>query len=104
MQTSINPDLRAAALKMVRENHEADPLLEEAYLFPANEEIRLVYIDPNTLPQRAAEFVKPFYFGRDLQSGLLFRSAIALIRPEERYSLLPPEDWGTWNDAEVIRV
>jgi hypothetical protein len=99
----MDPEVRAAALEIVRENREADPCIQDVYLFPADNEIRLVHIDPNTMPHRGNGSVIPFYFGRDLQSGLLYRSAIALIRPEEREALRPPDDWGTWNDAEVIK-
>ena len=103
MILTMNPEVRAAALEIVRENREADPDIQEVYLFPDEEEIRLVYVDPGTMPHRGDNSIAPFYFGRDLQSGLPYRSAIALIRPEERAALLPPEDWGTWADAEVIK-
>ncbi len=99
----MNPEVKAAALEIVRENREADPDIQEVYLFPAQDEIRLIYVDPNTMPHRGDSAIAPFYFGRDLQSGLPYRSAIALIRPEERASLFPPENWGTWDDAEVLR-
>lgn len=104
MTLAMDPVVRAAALEMVRENREADPLIQEVYLFPAEEEIRLVYVDPNTMPSRENDSFVPFYFGRDLQGGLPYRSAIAVILPEERETLHPPENWGTWSDAEVIKV
>ena len=103
MSLTMNPVIIAAALEMVRENREADPNIQEVYLFPAEEEIRLVYIDPNMMPHRGNGCVTPFYFGRDLQSGLPYRSAVAIILPEERETLSPPDNWGTWSDAEVIK-
>ena len=103
MALTINSDVRAAALEIVRENREADPDLKEVYLFPDEEEIRLVYLDPNTMPHRGDNWITPFYFGRDVKGGLPYRSAIALIRPEEFDSLLPPQAWGTWRDAEALK-
>ena len=103
MSMTMNSDVRAAALEIVRENREGDPAIQEVYLFPDEAEIRLVYVDPNTIPHQGDDLVTPFYFGRDLQSGLPYRSAIALIRPEERATLRPPENWGTWTDAEVLK-
>ena len=103
MSLTMNQDVRAAALEIVRENREGDPDIQEVYLFPAEAEIRLIYIDSNTTPNRGNDAVTPFYFGRDLQGGLPYRSAIALIRPEERAMLHPPEGWGAWSDAEVIK-
>ncbi|MBC7529794.1 MAG: hypothetical protein H7308_19875 [Chthonomonadaceae bacterium] len=103
MPVLLNPELRAAALKIVHENREGDPQLQEIYLFPAEDEIRIIYVDPTSMPNRDAPYISPFYFGKDIQGGLPFRSAIALIRPEERSTLLPPEGWGTWDDAEIVR-
>lgn len=102
MAITLNPEVRKAALEIIRENREAEPALQDIYLFPAEDEIRLIYVDPTALPNRDAPDIHPFYFGRNIQSGLHFRSAIALILPEERETLNPPEGWGTWDDAELL--
>ncbi len=102
MAITLNPEVKSAALEMARHNLEADPTLQAVYLFPAEDEIRLIYLDPVTSPSKEAPHIHPFYFGRDIPGGMLFRSAIALILPEKRFTLLPPEEWGTWNDAELI--
>lgn len=102
MSLILNPEVRDAALQIVRENREADPDIQEVYLFPNDEEIRLVYVDPNTSSHRGNGSITPFYFGRDPKGGLPYRSAIAVIRPEERNTLLPPEEWGTWSNAEAV--
>ena len=102
MSLTLNPEVRAAALAIVRENREGDPMLKEVYLFPAEDEIRMIYLDPESRPHRGDGTIRPFYFGRDIPGGLAYRSAIASIRPEERESLLPPEGWGSWEDAELI--
>lgn len=90
-------------MKIIRENRESDRMLKEAYIFPSDEEIRLSYLDPNTSPHRGDINIRPFYFGMDLQSGLDYHSAIALILPDEKAKLVPPDGWGTWDDAEVIK-
>ena len=103
MSQTIGQTVRDIALQLMSDNRESDPELEDVYLFPSEDEIRLIYLDPNSTSHRGNEYVSPFYFGKDKQSGFDFLSAIALIRPEEREILNPPEGWGTWNDAEIIR-
>ena len=102
MSLALKPEVKAAALEIVRENREGDPSLQKVYLFPAEDEIRMIYVDPTSRSHRGNGAITPFYFGKNVQTGLFYRSAIALIRPEERGTLLPPEGWGTWDDAELI--
>ena len=85
-----------AARKMAAANVEAAPETEAIYLFPDEKEIRLIETDPTTLPSKE---IVPYYFGAAPQSGIPYRSSVALIRPEEAYSLTPPPGWGTWKEA-----
>lgn len=95
----VNEKLLQAAGRLARNNAESDPAVEEIYLFPSPDQIRLIELDPNVAPSGQIE---PFYFGADPASGLDFASAIALIRPEERGTLSPPAGWGDWDEAELI--
>ena len=104
MPQVIQKSLKDAALEIIRENCQSDPALGDVYLFPSEDEIRLIYLDPNTTRQNSEDiYISPFYFGRDVQGGLDYRSAFALIHPDERVKLLPPKSWGTWNEAEIIK-
>ncbi len=85
-----------AARKMADYNLEVSPDLAGIYLFPSEDLIRLVILDPVTLP---SEQMIPYYFNAFPQGDVLFPSAIVLIRPEEKSILLPPPDWGEWDTA-----
>ena len=88
--------IRAAAQKLANYNLEAAPETEAIYLFPSSDEIRLIETDPTTL---SSTEIVPYYFGAVPESGIPFRSSVALIRPEEAHRLAPPSAWGTWEDA-----
>ena len=90
--------IQSAARELARGHANSEPGIQEIYLFPSEEEIRLIEIDATTYPSEA---ITPFYFRRDPVNGLPFPTAIALIRPEER-RLPPPEDWGEWDQATRI--
>ncbi len=92
-------DIERAAHNLVAHNVEAEPNLEAVYLFPAEDEIRLIELDPTALP---SEEIAPFYFDPDPRGGIPYRMAIALILPEERDRLAPPSTWGSWEDARII--
>ncbi len=96
MFVSQKDKVEQAARKMAVANVEAAPETEAIYLFPDEKEIRLIETDPTTLP---SEKIVPYYFGAAPQSGIPYRSSVALIRPEEAFRLAPPPGWGTWNDA-----
>lgn len=99
------PSVREAAEDLVRANLEAAPEITKAYLFPSNDEIRLIYVDPTTTPLRAGDTLAPFYFGarKDPQEPLdFYTAAIVLIRPEEAENVPLPDKWGLWNDAAIL--
>jgi len=95
VQESIE-SIREVAERLAEDNIQASPDLEAIYLFPSEDTIRLVLVDPITIP---SEQMVPFYFGAFPQGGVPYASAIALIRPEEKFVLSPPADWGGWETA-----
>lgn len=95
----IQDDIASAAQRLAEANHEAEPHIEKIYLFPSDQEIRLVEVDPTTPP---SDEVEPFYFEPDLAGGIPFRSAIALIRPDEESRIKLPRGWGSWSAARQI--
>jgi hypothetical protein len=94
--TVVMESIEDAARKLADYNVEAAPETEAIYFFPHPDEIRLIETDPTTLSDTE---IVPYYFGASPKSGIPFRSAVALIRPEEAFRLPLPPGWGTWNDA-----
>ena len=91
--------IREYARRLAEANAEAEPSISDAYWFPAEDEIRLIEVDRDTPP---SDCVMPFYFGEDPEGDIPVPSGIAMIRPEEKDTLSPPEGWGTWGDAVLI--
>jgi hypothetical protein len=100
--TAARPEIRDVARQLVADNLEAEPAIRAVYLFPSGEQIRLVYLDPTTSPNRDEETVRPFYFGPSVAGDRPYPLAVALIRPEERGRLQPPAGWGAWDEAELL--
>ena len=103
---TIKSGIREAAGDLVRANVEAEPAIAKAYLFPSDQEIRLVYVDPTTSPLHTDERIAPFYFGASKQTASPFASyviAVALILPEEEGRVQLPEGWGGWAAGDVVR-
>ncbi len=94
--TVVMESIEEAAQKLADYNMEAAPETEAIYYFPHPDEIRLIETDPTTLSDTE---IVPYYFGASPQSGIPFRSSIALIRPEEAFRLPLPLGWGAWEDA-----
>lgn len=99
-QASDQQELHDAALRLIEYNWEADPGINASFLFPSSNEIRLIHLDENSLETRMDDGIMPFYFGSSAADDIPFPSAIALIRPEEKERLSPPEGWGGWEQAE----
>ncbi len=97
----IKLDIRHAAQEMADEGRESEPQVREVYLFASASEIRLIYLDATASPSRG-DRVHPYYFAANPASGLPYPSAVAVIRPEEKETLSPPEGWGGWSDAERL--
>jgi len=94
--------IREAADRLMRFNVEAEPEIVRTYLFPSDEEIRLIHVHEATYENDSNKPISAFHFSADPVHGIPFRSAIGLIRPEEENVLLPPRGWGEWGDAERI--
>lgn len=95
---TVEKSIRQAALDLARFNVESEPEILKIYLFPDEKEIRFVVVDPTTLPSKS---VSPFYFAAAPGEGLPYKSAVALILPDEEKRLPTPEGWD-WSDAEII--
>lgn len=93
--------LREAAESLAKANLASEPTLDRIYLFPSEDEIRLVEVDRTAQPLGSDE-IAPYYFSAAPASGLIYPSAIALIRPEDQENASPPAGWGDWKDAVVI--
>jgi hypothetical protein len=100
MQTS--PEVEATATVLAKENSDSDPALEKIYLFPNEDEARLVYVDSTTAPIRPGEHIAPFYFSASPKDGLTSKSAMAIIAPEDDQNGALPESWGTWENAILL--
>lgn len=92
-------DMKKIAEQLAEKHAEIEPTVERIYWFPATDEIRLVELDSATME---SEKIEAFYFTPDPTEGVPFRSAVAVIRTEEKNKLEPPEEWGSWDDAELI--
>lgn len=77
-----------------------EPAIKEIYLFPADDEIRMIYVDPTTLPSE--ETPTPFYNPPDPQGGIPYPYIVAIILPEEKGLLQLPKDWGDWASAVLL--
>src|SRR5438270_12642126 len=98
MSSSIPEEIRQAARRLAEANVAVEPEMEAIYLFPSDEEIRLVEVEPGMI---RSEQIIPYHFGPDVEDGTPFPMAIALIHPDD-ITLPPPEEWGSWDDAELI--
>ncbi len=88
--------IRDVAETLVAGNMQTSPDLEAIYWFPAEDMVRLVMLDPITIP---SEEMVPYYFNAFPEGGVTYPYAVVVIRPEERVYLSPPPDWGTWSEA-----
>lgn len=100
MDLKLNIDIRTAANRLAEHNVQDEPNVKEIYLFPCEDEIRLIELDTTALPDK--EGIYPFYFRADPQGGIPFPCAIALIQPDDKSKLTPPQEWGTWDDSVRI--
>ena len=96
---NIQENIEEAAQKLADYNGEVSPDLAGIYLFPSQDTIRLVMLDPATLP---SEEMVPYYFGAFPQGGVSFPYAAVLIRPEEKLTLSLPPGWGEWDTAKRL--
>lgn len=91
----MNSKIMECAMRLAEWHVENEPKIEEIWLFPSDEEIRLVDLDPLSLPSEAE--MTPFYYGAD--ANIPYPWGVALIRPEQKGKVTPPEEWGPWDKA-----
>ncbi len=95
-KSAASESVAAAARKLADYNIEVSPDLAGIYLFPSQDTVRLVILDPVTIP---SEEMVPYYFGAFPKGDVQFPSAVVVILPEEKFVLSPPPGWGTWDEA-----
>ena len=95
---AVDSEMLKAAESLARVNARMDPSIKEIYLFPAKSEIRLITIDPLSIP---TDRIVAFYFPADPEGRIRFPCGIADIRPQEK-ALKPPAGWGSWRKARKI--
>lgn len=100
---TLNATIRDQALLLAEEARRSDPSIIKFYWFPAQNEVRLVEVATDMQPSPDQE-VQPFYFPASPQHNLPALSGVALIRDGEDGKLKLPEGWGTWADAELLKV
>ena len=100
---TVNPIIKKQAIMLAKANKRAEPNITKVYWFPHNEEVRLVELENNVGHSRT-KYVAPFYFDSSPEDELLAPSAIALIRSNEFRKLQLPRDWGTWDDAQELKL
>ncbi len=100
MSKAATNDMESAAKRLAAANADAEPAIQEIYWFPDEDEIRLIEIDETAVPYE--DFIAPFYFPADPEGHIPFRSALAMVTPDDKKRLPPPEGWGAWEDAVRI--
>jgi len=96
----VKPEIFKAAKELAKNNADSEPNIEEIYLFPSDEKILLIEIDPSAMP--SGDVIAPFYFPPDPDNNIPFFTGIALIPPEDKKKFNPPPKWGRWEDAILI--
>ncbi len=91
--------IQEVAYDLAKENRDSESSILRSYWFDSADEIRLVHVDATTLPNDGR--VTPFYFASDAAHDVPYRSAIALVRPEEAEHIALPPGWGDWGNAEL---
>ncbi|CAN5392674.1 hypothetical protein BH09SUM1_BH09SUM1_33050 [soil metagenome] len=85
-------------MEMAEESAKSEPAIVGIYVFPSENEVRLLEVDRTMRP--SGEAAEAYYFAADAQFP--FPSGIAIIRPDEVGKIQPPEGWGEWADAQEI--
>ena len=96
----MNEDIEKHARNLAEFSVGFEPAITEVYMFPSDDEIRLIYVDPTTLPSEEA--ITPFYNPPDPKGGIPYPYLVAIILPEEKGLLQLPEEWGDWSNAVLL--
>jgi len=101
--TTLNPTIQKQAQFLAEEARRTDPNIIKFYWFPAENEVRLVEVATDMQPSLDDE-VQPFYFPASPEHNMPALSGVALIRDGEDGKLKLPVGWGTWAEAELLKV
>lgn len=98
----INPDIRREAQIHIEEMVVCDPAVLRVYLFPSENEMRVLYVEAEVPALRPGDEIAPFYFKASPLPGARYPRVETVIRPEEAEKLPPPYGWADWSEAEII--
>lgn len=101
--TPLNAAIHKQALLLAAEARRTDPNIIKFFWFPAENEVRLVEVATDMQPSLDDE-VQPYYFPASPQHNMPALSGVALIRDGEDGKLKLPKGWGTWAEAELLKV
>ena len=93
--------IKEIAQYLAKESKKAEPGIIKILWFPNDTEVRLIEIE-DSIPLSNIEEIEPVYFGAS--SLVPVPSGTALIRPEEVNKLKLPADWGSWDDAQELKI
>jgi hypothetical protein len=95
--------IQQQAQLLAEEASRMDPNIIKFYWFPAENEVRLVEVATD-MQRSLDDEVQPFYFPASPQDNMPALSGVAIIRDGEDYKLKLPNGWGTWDQAELLKV
>ena len=98
----INPDIRREAQIHIEEMVADDPAVLRVYLFPSENEMRMLYVEENVPAIRPGDEIAPFYSKASPHPGARYPRVGTVILPEEAEKLPPPYGWADWSEAEII--
>ena len=101
--TQVNPRIHQQALLLATQARLMDPNIIKFFWFPDEHEVRLIEVATDMQPSLNAE-VQPFYVPASPPHDMPALSGVALIRDGEDGKLRLPKDWGTWDDAEPLKL
>ncbi|MCA1596474.1 MAG: hypothetical protein LC772_08640 [Chloroflexi bacterium] len=97
----LSQEIISTARLLRAEGINSEPAILRTYLFPANEEVRLIHVDKTIARLPDGEAIAPFYFKAVPELGIAVPSAIALIAPEDELSAPLPNGWD-WESATLV--
>ena len=96
----MEQEILEAARKLAMDSSDLYDEGVEVYAFPGTDQIRLVALDPIAMPSH--ERIAAFYFGADPKHGVNYPHGLAVVPPEEKGVVPPPEGWGNWDEAVKV--
>jgi len=87
-------------MTLARLNQRELPSILRSYIFPDEDEIRLVHVDSQALG--GDNVVHAIQFSPDLSEGITYSSRIALVPVRDESTAALPASWGDWSSAKVL--